>query len=250
MNGGQIQMGDGNFSHRSNLNLQTDASAGAQPMKFWDLHYDQDGGAYVPNQICQLKGYLSAYNGIDYNVPNSGTPFTTNFIGYSNSLGDYSLQIAGISSTATNGTIINKSLKYLKATSLYYQPFSYGSLITVAALTQNLLSAGNTGTLNSYYHIKVTFTTSTPTLYIPDPVAALAGCEIKFIRAGTTTSNAVNIATVTNTTATSNFLISPSATDISPTFTLGSNWNKVGFVCLINPDATGTQYAWQQILYQ
>ena len=222
MTGGQIQMGDGNFSHRSNLNLQTFASAGAQPMKFWDLHYDQDGGSYVPNQILQLKGYLSAYNGIDYNAQNSGTPLTTNFIGYSNSATDYVLNIAGINSTATNGTIINKSLKYLKATSLYYQPFSYGSLISIATLTQNLLSAGNTGTLSAWYHLKITFTTSIPTLYIPDPVAALAGCEVKFIRAGTTTSNAVNIATVTNTAATSNFLISPSATDISPTFTLGS----------------------------
>ena len=136
-----------------------------------------------------------------------------------------------------------------KATNLYYTPNAYGSKIVVATASQNLLTSGNTGTIYKWYHISTTYTTTTPTLLLPDPVVALAGVEIYFVRCGA--ANAVNLQTVSFATAnTSNFLISSSSTNITPSFTLGSTWYKVGFVCLLNPDATGTQYAWNQILYQ
>ena len=143
------------------------------------------------------------------------------------------------------------SVKWYNNGGLFYQPFSYGGLITLATATQNLLSGGNSGTLSPYYHLQPTYTTATPTLTLPDPASYIAGQEITFVRAGASSSsfgNAINLTTVTP--AKANFLISQSSTDISPTFTLGSSWYKIQFVCLPNPDASGTPYCWTQILYQ
>ena len=148
--------------------------------------------------------------------------------------------------STTSETIVN-SLKYNKGSSLYYQPSSYGGIIAVNAANVKLFSVANTGTLNAWYHINTTYITSVPTLVLPDPTAALVGCEIKFVKCNAA-NNAVYL--TTSTPASSNFLISASATDISPNFTLGSTWYKVGFVCLPNPDATNTPYCRQQILYQ
>lgn len=248
--GGQIQMGTGAAGYLCSFNLQTDASAGGgpYPVKFWDTKFDQTyAAASVPNEIMQLKGYLTAYSGINFNrygtAPTSA--ITYNFIGYNSVLQDYNLNIAGINSTST-GTVLTSSLKYLKGSALYYQPSSYGGVLSVSAATAKLLSVANAGTLCAWYHITVTYTATTPVLTLPDPVAALAGCEVKFVRAGP--SNALSL--TTSTPASSNFLVSATATNINPTFSLNATWYKVGFVCLPNPDATLTPYCWQQTLYQ
>ena len=246
--GGTIQMGTGAAGYVCNFNLQTNASAQAYPMKFWDTTFDQTyAAASVPNEILQLRGYLTAYSGVNFNKYGTApaSAITYNFIGYNSVLQDYNLNIAGINSTSS-GTVLTSSLKYLKGGALYYQPSSYGGVVSVSAATAKLLAVANAGTLCAWYHVSVTYTTTTPALTLPDPVAALAGCEVKFVRAGA--SNALNLTTVTP--ASSNFLISASATNISPTFGLASTWYKVGFVCLPNPDATSTPYCWQQILYQ
>jgi len=146
-------------------------------------------------------------------------------------------------------TVLQANTLQLNKTNITFIPNSYGSLITLTTTTAtNLLTGGNSGTLYQYYHLKTT-ASGTPTLVLPDPIAALAGVKIEFIRAGTTSTNTINLTTVTGTTS-SNFLISSSATNITPTFTLGATWYKISFVCLINPNATGTPYAWNQVLYQ
>ena len=126
-----------------------------------------------------------------------------------------------------------------------YQPFSYGGVFNVNAATQTLVSGA---IFNEWYHLNVTYTSTTPILKIPDPASFQIGQTIKFIRCGVTANNAVILQTVTS--ASSNFLINASATDISPSFQLGSSWYKIGFVCLPNPDATGSPNCWQQIMYQ
>ena len=197
------------------------------------------------------SGLITANGGVTSSGTIQGnTVQTSNLSGIS---GQIMIQPSTVYLGSSSGTVYMSAQNTLwyNNGSLLYQPFSYGGLITISTATQNLLSGGNSGTLCPYYHLKSTYTTATPTLTLPDPATYLAGQEITFVRAGASSAsfgNAINLTTVTQ--AKANFLINQSSTDISPTFTLGSSWYKIQFVCLPNPDATGTPYCWQQILYQ
>jgi len=213
-------------------------------------YYDSNGNAQdITNSINNLGAQITVSNN-----DASATAYYLTFVPSSTTSSQALYTSANVSINAKDGkmvanTIQAGTLQLYKSASITFIPNAYGSLITLTTTTAtNLLSGGNTGTLYQYYHLKTT-ASGTPTLVLPDTIAALAGVKIEFIRAGTTSTNTINLTTVSGTTS-SNFLISSSATNISPTFTLGATWYKISFVCLINPDASGTVYAWNQILYQ
>ena len=138
------------------------------------------------------------------------------------------------------------NVQWYNTGNVYYKPFAHGGLITLSQTTQNLLTSGNAGTFYSSYNLKITSAT-TPTLVLPDPDSNIDGQTITFIRSGITSNNAVILTTYTSSNA--SFLISASATNL-PSFTLGSTWFKVSFMCCPNYDTTSTTWVWNQVLYQ
>ena len=206
------------------------------------------GGFYGVNGNLNIQGAITASSFSYYDSSGISHDITQSL---ENAVDTVTNQTIGGTKTFSNQIVLNNGSTTLKASGLYYIPFSYGGLITLSGSFTSLLTGGlggNNGTLNNWYHIKTTYTGgSPPVLSIPDPVSALNGCEIKFVKCGA--SNPLNFATTSGTTS-SNFLISPNSSYINPTFSLSGTWNKIGFVCLPNPDGIAGTYAWNQILYQ
>ena len=146
----------------------------------------------------------------------------------------------------TNINLSKGSSFRIVSAGITYEPFSHYGLMTLSAASQYLCGTGNSGVLNAWTNIKVT--AILPTLVLPDPSASLAGTSFYLMRSGITADiNAITLKTFSS--SLSWFNVSPNATNTS-TYVLGSNWNKVGFVCVINYDATSTPYVWEQVLYQ
>ena len=146
-----------------------------------------------------------------------------------------------------------------------YVPFGYGGklILEQAKLTclwkdSGYSTATNPMIINEYYHVApCTFTTASSTaavLILPDPCPQLYGVRIMFIRCGS--FQQMLIATYNQRSA---FSINSGSTGCSIylsgvgyVFVTTPSWNKIGFICIPNPDDTtsGYPYVWNQIMYQ
>ena len=213
-------------------------------------------GLLTCDQLATFNGGVRI-NGGDFQIGNLTVQGQVSLTGGAITIGDEStpapITVNGALSV-NNGLTVNSSLILQQREIVQMVGYSNPYVVrgveyinitssSVASNSQNLLYDA-TSYISENNWISTQITTS-PTLVIPDPVAFLYGCELKFFR-----DPAFNNTVILKVgSSTGGFLISSTT---SSTFTLGNSgtgWFKVFFTCMRDPQVSG-KYMWVQTYYQ